>query len=419
MMNDDTMVIDINFNKYLPVEVKKKKLPNINIILLVNIVFIVLCSTIIGMGFKYNSNIATAAALEAEKAPLLYTMINKTEQDDKIYKYTGDATENYLIYNNMLWRIIRVNSSGTITLILNDYLNINPWELENYSLQEYLNTEFKKELDVSKLTKNYFCNDTISDLNNVTCDSKDYNYVTLLDINSFIDTIDNDVTFITKNGEIMWLSNRFNEEEAWHTQGNRISHSDVASLYEVRPVITLKNTVTYESGDGTLDNPYKIASKEKLTIGSTVKIADDYYHVYSTDGNIKLVLNHNLDNKYDYSGNYLTLFAKLNEDFYNNLSYKDILIDNEWKMFNINNNVVDEQSYTFKVGMQNIFDFNTINIVDNYYLTSIDYHIIVHNNPIIYASGQGTHSVRPCIAISKDLIKDMKYEQGVYILDNV
>ena len=418
-MNDDTMVIDIDFNKYLPVEVPvKEKKNHINIILLVNIVFIVLCSAVISIGFRYKNSVASVSALEAPKAPLLYAMVNGTEDNDKSYVFKGDAQDNYILFNNMVWRIVKVNSSGTITIMLDNYININPWELTNYSLTEYLNTDFKKELDVSKLTKNVFCNDTISNLDNITCDSHDYNYVTLLDVNSFIESIDNDTTFVTKNGEKMWLSNRFNEKEVWHTNGNKISHSDVTSLYEVKPVVTLKNTVTYKSGNGTLDDPYKIDTKEELTIGSSVKIANDYYYVYSTNDNIKLVLNKTLDNKYLY-GNYETIISDLNNDFYNNLEYKDLLVDYEWKAIDINNNIVSNQSFVGKVGIQNIFDFNINNIVDNYYLTTIDYHILVNNNPIIYASGKEVHSLRPSIVISKDLVNNMRYEQGVYIIDSI
>ena len=418
MINDNTMVIDIDYSKYLPAEVPvKEKKNHINIILLVNIVFIVLCSAVISIGFRYKNSVASVSALEAPKAPLLYAMVNDTEDNDKSYVFKGDAQDNYIIFNNMVWRIVRVNSSGTITMVLNDYISINPWELSNFSLQEYLNTEFKKELDVSKLTKNVFCNDTISNLDNITCDSHDNNYVTLLDVNSFIDTIDNDTTFVTKNGEVIWLSNHFNETEVWHTMGNKISHSDGSSLYEVKPVVTLKNTITYISGSGTSDDPYKVDDNEKLTIGSSVKLGDDYYYVYSTKDNIRLVLNKNLNDKYLYNNNE-DLFNILN-NYYNNLTYQDLLLDNDWQIIDIKNNTMSNQGVTSKVGIQNIFDFNINNLVDNYYLTTIDYHIIVNNNPIIYASGKEAHRIRPCIAISKDLVKSMRYEQGVYVIDNI
>ena len=419
MINDNTMVIDIDYSKYLPAEKKvEEKKSYINIVLLVNIVFIVLCSVVISIGFRYKNSVASVSALEAPKAPLLYAMVNDTEDNDKSYVFKGDAQDNYIIFNNMVWRIVRVNSSGTITMILNDYININPWELTNFSLQDYLNNVFKEELDVSKLTKNVFCNDTISNLDNITCDSHDYNYVTLLDVNSFIDTIDNNTTFVTKNGEVMWLSNHFNEKEVWHTIGNKISHSDVSNLYEVKPVVTLKNNVTYISGSGTSDDPYKVDDKEELTIGSSVKLGNDYYYVYSTNDNIKLVLNKNLDNKYLFN-NYEELFTSLNNDFYNNLEYKELLLDYEWETFDIKNNTISNQTIVGKVGMQSIFDFNINSIVDNYYLTTIDYHIIVNNNPIIYASGKEAHRIRPCIAISKDLVSSMRYEQGVYVIDNI
>ena len=55
------------------------------------------------------------------------------ENDSYIYK--GEIDNNYVSFNNLTWRIIKINSDSSITLILNDYINMLPKDLIN----EFLN----------------------------------------------------------------------------------------------------------------------------------------------------------------------------------------------------------------------------------------------------------------------------------------
>ena len=89
---------------------------------------------------------------------LLYKEIVSTDNDDKTYQFKGDATNNYLVFNNLVWRIIRVNKSGSLTIILDKPINYLP---KTINISSYLNNEFLSELDKSKLVPNSLCADDL------------------------------------------------------------------------------------------------------------------------------------------------------------------------------------------------------------------------------------------------------------------
>ena len=38
--------------------------------------------------------------------------------------FQGNVTSNYVLFNNLTWRIIKINNDSTITMILDDYINV-------------------------------------------------------------------------------------------------------------------------------------------------------------------------------------------------------------------------------------------------------------------------------------------------------
>ena len=140
------------------------------------------------------------------------------------YVYKGQADKNYLVYNNLLWRIIKINPDGTMLIILDDTMTLLPWDskVKDYKdsdINKYLNNEFLKNLDESYLVKNTYCEDSVENLKDATCDTKnsDY-YVGLLDISTFINTRLDNKSFLLRDNEIYWLNNH-SSEKVWHTNG--------------------------------------------------------------------------------------------------------------------------------------------------------------------------------------------------------
>lgn len=390
----------------------KEKLNKI-LFVVFNIVLIIICIVVMFFVLKYKND-----SYEKHN-PLLYKVINNTTEDDKYMAFKGDVKNNYIKYNNLLWRIIKINSSGSITIILDNKINILPWQIgSDFSLNEYLNTEFKDELDTSKLTNNNGCKDDVTELDSITCKNITSEYVSLLDLNSYLTTLDNGNTFIGENSENIWLYNKYDNKKSWHVNGDKLGVSSVDALYEVRPVVTLNNNVLYETGDGTKTNPYLISS-DNLSIGSTVKIDNDLYEVYSTSDDIKLALKDTLK-KYKYTGNVEDILSYLEKEFYNKLSYKDMLSDAKNVIVDVSKSKVTNKEINSKVGTYNMFDFKVNNDnLDYYMLSKLDNYILVYNNDVIYGTKDNYHDLVPTISIKKDKMKGFKLVDGIYVLGDV
>lgn len=348
---------------------------------------------------------------------LLNDVVNHTEDNDKLYLFKGDVQNNYVSYNNMLWRIMRINSTGSMTLVLDSSINTVPWKVGNkFVLKDYLNEEFKKELDLTKLTKNISCMDDITDLNNITCEEVAEEYVSLLDVSSYIQTLDEDKTFAVRENESVWLANMFNENLAWHTNNGKLSYSPLMDFNEVKPVVTLNSSVIYEGGNGSIDNPY-LVSVDKLTIGSIVRIQDDEYTVYSSLDNYKLVLNNSFN--YTYTGNYNDLFNYLNDTYYEALPYKELLVNNTWDVVSINKKKISYESIDAYVGILSMFDLKPIEDSEYYTGSYLDNKIALFNGDVIYGSKGVSHKLKPCIVLDKNIAEKVTYQDGIFVVEGL
>ncbi len=400
----------MNEQDNLKIYVNKKdigKRPMLFRLITLNIIFLMICFLtsqliLIKKGVSY-----------AASNPFLYEVVNPTSSTDKLYEFKGDVGNNYVKYNNLMWRIVKVNSSGSIMLILDEPINMLPLNMDGIlNITNFLDS-FASDLDESVLVSNNLCKDNITSLNNLTCDELDTNIVSLLDVYSFVNSIKEENTFITKEDEMIWLANK-NEDKIWHSNGSKLSLSSGELLYEIKPVVTLKNTVKYEKGDGSRTNPYVIETT-KLTIGSTVKLGEDLYQVYSMQDDIRLV---SMDdsNSYTYDGDIEKIFNTLNENM-DNVSYKNLLKKSSWSIININNNKIEENKIDNYFGIQNLSDNKIDNGIYDYYLASkINNYIMVYDQPIIYGSKNSTHIVKPCITIAKEDIGKFELYDGIFMV---
>lgn len=327
---------------------------------------------------------------------------NELYNDNNTYICKGNVTNNYVKFNNLTWRIIKINNDSSITLILDDYINMLPKNLVNTFFKNLENN-----LDTNYLTKTKVCIDTYTN-NEITCNktNKD-NYITLLSVYDYINSLDDEKTFITKDNEIMWLYNDLN-----HTNGNNISTSNENNFYEIRPVVTLKPDTTYKSGNGNIDSPY-IINEDTLSIGSKLKLGNDTYIVYDLKDNIKLMSTKTLNNLLIEN-----VLDYLNNEFFKKLDYKDLLQDTTiyTGYYNNKENDLTKEKITKKIGIPNILDIKFDNEVTNYYLPNkINTFALIYNNPIIYGDTKKEHETRYTITLSKDIIKNLIKENDTYI----
>ncbi len=324
-------------------------------------------------------------------------------KENGTYIFKGELENNYVLYNNMLWRIIKINSDSSLKLILDDYINMLPKNL----ISTFFN-KFESNLDLDYLIENNICKDTFDNENNITCQKLEKDkYVSLLSVYDYINSFYGNKTFITNDKDKLWLYNNDT-----HTNGDKLSTSNENNFYEIKPVITIKNSTLYKSGNGTKNNPYQIGNND-FSIGAKVQINNDMYIVYDFKDDIKLMSLNTIDKIYKNN-----VLDYLNNEYYQKLSYKNILKDTviyNGKYSNKENDITKIQ-ITKKIGIPSILDIKFESNIKDYYLANkVNDFDLIYNNPVIYGDKKTLHQTRYTITLDKKEINNFTKENNVYI----
>jgi hypothetical protein len=344
------------------------------------------------------------------------------------YIYKGTEVDNYIEFGNTLWRIIKINSDGSIEMATDSYINALDWnttitDYANSDIRAYLNDVYLNTLNKDMLTNVTYCTDLVTDLSNVTCNSSNSNdYVRLIGITEFLNSEVNSSSFLADSNNYIWLYNS-NEKSVWHTNGNSLGASDADSGYLVKAVVHVKNSTQLLSGKGTKDDPYVIEKESnKVEVGNYIKLGEDNWIVYEVNkDNIKLALSGVLSTTYRYSTSDNTfnvessnsLAEYLNTTYLDSLSYKDLLLDTKWDNGSYTSyKDVTKSTVTSKVGLLNVSDVKTNNIdtTDNYFvITPGDtYYEYMVGSTLRQSKITISRSIKPTISISLTNIKSGK-----------
>lgn len=437
----------LNNNEVKKDKIKRKKKTKISIQKIFNIVsfaFILACcifygTRLITLYLEHN---------KPEDKKVLADNIKDNNKDNETFKningdyyFEGTENNNYLRYSNLIWRIIRVNSNNTVTLVLDNNITalasgtsksytdsyINMWL--NYQDKEHTGILENSLNNNTYLTYTNTCKDTIDDTKNITC--KDLIEETLITVPSLSDYVNTGgQKGFMHNEEFFYLTNSNKENKTWYVDDDgKVSTSDGSDVIGVKPVITLKNSVTLVNGEGTENNPYVIEEENGL-FGSYVKLDNDIWRIYSVEEEtVKLSLDSHLilngnEVKYKYSttGYYHndtkqgSLAYYLKNTYIPTLSYNNII--NETKYSNgiysnttdydytkVLDSKVDTQITVLSVG--DIF-LNSTNT--NYYTStgisedSTQMYVMRSNFELYTKVGTSNLNVVPVISINRDLL---------------
>ena len=313
-------------------------------------------------------------------------------QDSDGYYFKGNVTTNYVMIENRLFRVMRVNNDDTVKLISEDFATSFMWgensSYENSNIQNWLN---KKDLehsgvyyntlgDSKLLVKTEYEENALKDGKIITLeelnkeqeeskleeakeevkeeksekkteeekkttkkkDTKEKeetvkklsDYVTILTIKDYIAA--NGKSSYLNNGKMFYLLGLSEDSENLYVEEDgSIQSTDSLSGYGIRPVITIKKNVEVVKGSGTKEDPYVVKSSKKNYVDSYVKLGDDVWKVSSLEGDtLKL---------------YLNGYLKSNgQDVYRNYSsYNSIYDVNEWSNIGnyLNNSYVNSLPY--------------------------------------------------------------------------
>lgn len=159
--------------------------------------------------------------------------------NDSTYRYQGYNVNNYLKYNNMLWRIMEINNSGIKIVSENAITSMKKKDVNNYlnnDFYESLNKDINNKIEL--LSINDVINSSLKDCktgNYINCPSKSYLV-----------------------GNATWLMNT-NGDNGWYlyTDGN-IYPDSINNNQNVRAVVYLNKNIKVTNGMGTIDLPFTI-----------------------------------------------------------------------------------------------------------------------------------------------------------------
>lgn len=424
-----------------------KKLNFQKIFCFISFLFILSCCIFYGTRF-IKLYLENKEKLKVEENTLAKVIREKNNKNDKFKEINGneyfinDSNNNYLIYSNLLWRIIKINNDNSILLISDssltslaygeklEYTNsyINKWL--NLSEEEYSGI-LEKQLNKKEtyLEKTITCIDIVDELDNKECQNTiNNNYISLLSTTDFVN-IGNKESYVINN-EYFYLNNSNQNNEIWYVdEEGKVTTSKGKDIFGIKPVITVKANIDYVSGDGTKENPYKIETENGL-FGSYVKLDNHLWRIYQVnESDLRLVLNdylkvNNKNLEYIYSNinsyhddyKYGSIAYYLNHDFLNKLSYKNIINETNWT----NGYYGSESNYDYKealnktintkVALISMGDIRLNNELEDYFTLTgtknkgtMVYTIL--SNQKVYTKNIGTKTrVVPTISINKEIL---------------
>lgn len=245
---------------------------------------------------KYNSEInqydyeVTNSCEKIEKKLIGETILNDNEpkvtgtnaglyETTDAYIFRGaEDIKNYIKFKNNTWRIISIDKENMMIKIIN--LNGSQYTWKDEGILNTLNNEFDNGTAYNDykdfINKNSKWNKNVIDsldsaltLKSVEKQSNDYKTIGLLTVGEYVDASlekncyeNNNCTSYLSTDKNYWLYNKTTSNNNWYvnTSGELKNIKPIANetLYNVYPVLYLKNEVQIKKGKGTKENPYEL-----------------------------------------------------------------------------------------------------------------------------------------------------------------
>lgn len=199
--------------------------------------------------------------------------LNETvEQATETGYYQGLDPNNYIMFNNILFRIVGVNDDDTITIVSSENLanvDYSNDRLKGSALDSWLNDYFYNLLEKDfqdLIVESTWCDDAVSsgDYTTVTTCSRESEKmkIGILAIEDYNRSLLNGESYLS-SGSLVWYANFDSSGKPLALTNalpypNGLIAMEDDDLFNVRPAITLKADTTIVSGDGSYSDPYVI-----------------------------------------------------------------------------------------------------------------------------------------------------------------
>ena len=365
-------------------------------------------------------------------------------EETKMYKYKGNVNDNYISYSGQLFRIISIDENFSIKAISEDDVTLIYPGFENGYTKSYVNKwlneseekysgVYEKTLinNKSLLEETSYCEDTIDDLSNITCDkvNKDYR-ISMLTLYDYKEAGGKD-SFLNF-GESYNLGSLNGENYNYFvTDEGEISLNQKSSrAITIRPVVTFVGQTELLGGNGKKNNPYIIEKHDIKTagdmyVGNYVKIGDYNYRVIEVlEEKVKLALDGVLkeseekkvelafggsNSAYTTSN---TVGKYLNKTFLDKLEIKDKVVTSDWyigtiSLAKMDYSVVKSSKVSAKVGMLTLGDMyvnevgNSFTLLRGMEATNI-INVINENKNFFADTISAKYNLRPAFYVKYD-----------------
>ena len=365
-------------------------------------------------------------------------------EEEGIYRYKGDVTDNYIYYSGLMYRIIGIDKDNNIKAISEEnvtlmYPGFNKGYKKSY-INKWLNASEEKNTGVfedavynsdSLLENTYYCFDSVKDVESITCEEKNNDIkITLLSLYDYKEA-GGKASFL-KNGYTFNLGTLNDNNLSYYVteEGDiAVQQSNERAIF-VRPVITLKATAELVSGNGTKEKPFRIEKHKVKELGETyvgsyvslnnepyriVKILKDKVLVVKTDvlmkGEKKLKTEFGgIDNVYTTSDG---IGLYLNKTYLKSLELKDSVVKGPFStglitLKSYDYTLLKSESVKAKVGMLTMGDM-FVHEVNNVFTTfrgiEAENIIYVIKKPGYYFGDYitGKYNVRPALYLKDTL----------------
>lgn len=317
-----------------------------------------------------------------------YELFNEVNIINNNYYFINNSKKNYIKYKGLLWRIIKINSDKSTTIILENSIN----NMTYNNVMKWLNYGNEKNTGIFYNSlynkKNEFNNnnDYLNNKNNYLCDKLNKDRIYLLSIDDY-NNVGAENSYLNNKTDF-WIS----KENMYISSEGNIEEDNENNYYNIRPVIILDNDIEINSGDGSIDNPYTIENKEIIILKdiepySYIEYNNTLWMVLEVNNNIKLISNNCIKNKEDkclsklfsQKSNDINIYKKsnllyyLNNEYYNSLNNKNYLTKGIFytgKYKDDNYLSIYEDSIELKIGLPTIVDSYAYKIDNTFLLTT-------------------------------------------------
>lgn len=195
--------------------------------------------------------------------------LNNGTSPIKEYRYSGLNVDNYIYFNEELWRIIGI-VDGMVKIVKNDVISLNDY-VDNDYYYNNLNETYKEFVEkFSFKTGSINLNDTYTSLLNNESSSTIDGYLNYISASDYLYSTNpsyytnelNDInvssnTWLT--GTYLTLNKIIGGNDVLGINANVPTAVQDTTTYNIRPCLYLKKTVLIVDGNGTVEKPYVLS----------------------------------------------------------------------------------------------------------------------------------------------------------------